>query len=128
MGEQSMKEPRIVCYNMPISMRLSEHSLASVVSAHGHELDGGDVFVFFNSKRNQCKIVWHDGTSFNSIDKRLEDGTFAPKAEIQITDSALQNLLSSGFLGSDELMAALHRATRGKIIHISAARSAKHLS
>ncbi len=97
-----MKGPRLVCYNMPVSMRLSHESIAKLVREHGHELDCGDVFLFFNRKRDECKVVWHDGSGFCEIHKRLESGTFAGKP--QISDSALQNLLSGGFFGSGELM------------------------
>jgi transposase len=121
-----MHTPRIVCYNLPINMRLSAESLATVVAEHGHQLISGDVFLFFNSKRDQCKVVWHDSKGYCSIDKRLSTGTFAPKEDIEISDSALRSLLSGGFFGSDKLMAALRDAARGQIIHISAARSGSH--
>lgn len=122
-----MREPRIVCYNVPINMRLSAESLGKLVSEHGHQLNSGDVFIFFNGKRDRCKVVWHDTNGYCSIEKRLESGSFASKENIKISDDALQSLLSGGFLGSGKLMSALHAAARGKIIHICAARSAEHL-
>jgi hypothetical protein len=122
-----VQTPRIVCYDIPINMRLFAESLTKLVAEHGHQLNSGDVFLFFNRKRDQCKVVWHDGEGYCSIDKRLATGTFAPKPDIiEVSDSALQSLLSDGFFGSNELMAALRAAARGQIIHIREARSADH--
>ena len=73
-----------------------------------------------------CRVVWQDTAGFCMIDKRLQSGTFGPKENIEISDSALRNLLSGGFLGSHQFMNALQRAGQGSnIVHISAARSAK---
>jgi hypothetical protein len=116
-----MSDPRVICYRTPINMRLSENSLAELVHQSGHKLNGGDVFIFFNSKRDRCKVVWHDGRSYNCIEKMLHAGTFADSPEV--TDRALKNLLSGGLFGSREVMNAISKG--GKIIHISAAPSAR---
>lgn len=119
-----MKQSRMYCCTAPVNLRMSHAGLAKLLSSHGYSLDSGDVFIFFNSKRDQCKVVWHDGRSYNEIHQRLRSGKFA--GELEITDSALQNLLTDGFFGSRELVAALSNAVRGKIICLGEAGSKRH--
>jgi hypothetical protein len=121
-----MSEPRVICYGTPINMRLSENSLAKMVSESGHKLDCGDLFIFFNSKRDQCKMVWHDGRSFNMVDKQLAVGSFKSNPKINISQEMLQDLLDGA--GPFEIIKALRRAVEGSnIVHIGDAKSASRL-
>ena len=60
---------------------------------------GGDVFIFFNRRRNQVKLLLWEGDGFSIYNKRLERGTYELPA--------VKKSASSIPLGSDELMLIL---------------------
>jgi transposase len=60
----------------------------------------GDVFVFFNKRRNQVKLLLWERDGFSIYHKRLERGTYELPS--------LTNSATSVELPSDELMLILH--------------------
>lgn len=76
-------------------MRYSFDRLGGIVNAHmeGYLLSG-DIFIFLNKRRNQCKLLrWADG-GFEIFHKRLVRGTFAVPENGQIEAYELQLMLS----------------------------------
>lgn len=106
-GESAVTAPQAIFYREPINVRLSAQKLAEYVRWSGNRLDSGDVFIFFNRKRDHCKIVWHDGEAYCNLEKRLEKGTFVPSEEIRISQTAVENCVYGGFGGHTELLHAL---------------------
>jgi hypothetical protein len=102
-----MSKPQAIFYREPVNLRLSAEKLADFVRWSGNRLDSGDVFIFFNRKRDHCKIIWHDGEAYCNLDKRLARGTFAPTEEIKISPAAVQKCVYGGLLGQRELLHAL---------------------
>lgn len=104
-----MNEPAAHFYREPINIRLSAEKLADFVRWSGSNLNSGDVFIFFNRKRNHCKVIWHDGEAFCTVEKRLERGTFAPNDRIELPQSAIDNYncVYEGIVGQRELLHAL---------------------
>lgn len=113
-----MNRPIAHFYKDPINIRLSPEKLAELVRWSGTKLNSGDVFIFFNRKRTHCKIIWHDGESFCSLEKRLERGTFAPNNEVKLTQGAVENCVYGGIDGQKELLHAL----MGNVIYLDDAR------
>lgn len=109
-----MNEPAAHFYREPINIRLSAEKLADFVRWSGSNLNSGDVLIFFNRKRNHCKIVWHDGEAFCTVEKRLERGTFAPSKKIKLPQSAIENCVYEGIAGHRELLHAL----MGSVIYL----------
>ena len=50
----------------------------------GHQVEGGDLFLFFNRRRDRLKVLWFTGDGLLILYKKLEVGTFeslrAPEA------------------------------------------------
>jgi transposase len=73
-------------------------SLSGLVRA---ELDKdptlGDVFIFFNRKRNQVKLLHFEGDGFALYHKRLESGTY------EVPDASVSEGGQAG-ISSDELL------------------------
>lgn len=114
-----MNKPTAHFYRDPINMRLSPQKLADFVRWSGTKLESGDLFIFFNTKRTQCRVVWHDSEILHSLEKRLERGTFAPSNKIKLTQDTIENCLYGGLLGQKELLHAL----MGNVIYLDDARS-----
>ena len=58
-------------------MRKGFDSLCGIVSSHmQHHILSGAVFIFFNKKRNQVKLLLWEGDGFSIYYKRLEKGTY----------------------------------------------------
>ena len=81
-------------------MRKSFYTLAALVSAQGHDIIAGDVYLFVGRCRRRAKILWFDGTGLVLLAKRLETGRFA--AIWERTDGA-----SPAQLTTSELMVFL---------------------
>jgi transposase len=61
----------------PVNLRLSFDRLAGIVrETLGGEPRGEAVFVFHNRVRTHLKLLWHDGTGYCVIYKRLDRGRF----------------------------------------------------
>jgi transposase len=77
----------------PTDMRKSFNGLVGIVEKElGHQVEGGDLFLFFNRKRDRLKVLCFTGDGLLILYKKLEVGTFemlrAPKA----TDTACSSL------------------------------------
>lgn len=76
-------------------MRKGFDSLSGVVQQHLalNALSGG-IFIFFNKKRNQVKLLLWEGDGFSLYYKRLEQGTYdLPLTGTGITAQQLQLIL-----------------------------------
>ena len=52
----------------------------------------GDIFIFFNRKRNQVKLLLFEGDGFALYHKRLEKGTYEiPASDHEHTSMAISN-------------------------------------
>lgn len=68
---------RYYVYNNAADMRKGFDSLCGLVSAClQHNPLSGAVFIFFNRKRNQVKLLHWEGDGFALYYKRLEKGTY----------------------------------------------------
>lgn len=113
-----MAKPQVIFYSAPINTRLSPEKLAVLVRESGNKLAFGDIYIFFNRQRDRCKVVWHDGDAYCSVEKLLERGTFAPNDKIKISATAIENFLYGGMAGHVELLHAL----MGNVAYINDAR------
>jgi transposase len=85
-------------YPSPCDMRKGFNSLSGLVSAMGHDLVAGDVFLFVGRTKKRAKVIWYDGTGLCLLSKRLDKGHFATlweqdKSEVELTMSELALLL-----------------------------------
>jgi hypothetical protein len=102
----------------PVNIRLTPEKLADHVRWSGMKLNSGDVFIFFNRSREHCKVIWHDGEAFCTLEKRLDRGSFAPNDKIQLSQAAIENCVYSGLAGQIELLHAL----MGNVVYLDDAR------
>lgn len=87
-------------YNNAADMRKGFDSLCGLVNTcmHCNALSGA-VFIFFNKKRNQVKLLHWEGDGFALYYKRLEKGTYElplkadDQYSIQISSQQLQLIL-----------------------------------
>ena len=89
---------RVFAYPAPCDMRKGFSSLTGLVSAMGHEVVAGDVFLFVGRTKKRAKVLWYDGTGLCLLSKRLDQGRFAclwdgDKSEVELTMSELGLLL-----------------------------------
>lgn len=89
---------RIFVHTQPTDMRKHFNGLhALVTQALGHDVFTGDYFVFFNRRRQRCKILYWDRDGLVVWAKRLERGCFqlpgvpnaSPAVEIDSTTLAM---------------------------------------
>lgn len=60
----------------PVSMHLSFDRLAGMVKRLGLDPTLGHLFVFINRPKTHMKVLFHDGSGFCQVYKRLDRGTF----------------------------------------------------
>ncbi len=71
-------------YNQPADMRKSYNGLSALVKNKMTEDPlSGQMFVFVNRKKTQCKILYFDRTGYCIWSKRLEQGYFHTHAQNQ---------------------------------------------
>lgn len=64
-------------YNLPTDMRKGFDSLSGLIQQHMQlNVQSGAVFIFFNKKRNQVKLLLWEGDGLSLYYKRLEEGTY----------------------------------------------------
>lgn len=87
-------------YNDNTDMRKGFDSLCGIVSSQMQlEILGGAIFVFFNKKRNQVKLLLWEGDGLSIYYKRLEKGTYERplleegKSACQVSPQQLQFIL-----------------------------------
>jgi transposase len=73
------------------NMRKSFNGLTALIRAElGQDPLSGNVFIFFNRQRDQCKLLLFEGDGFGIFHKRLEKGTFElPKATRESQDGII---------------------------------------
>jgi transposase len=76
-------------------MRKGFDSLSGVVQQHlALNALSGSIFIFFNKKRNQVKLLLWEGDGFSLYYKRLEQGTYdLPVTGTAVTAQQLQLIL-----------------------------------
>jgi len=68
---------RLYLYVRSVDMRRSFDGLHSIVqSEFNRDVQGGDMFLFLNKRRDRIKIMWWDGDGMAIFMKRLESGTY----------------------------------------------------
>ena len=65
---------RVFAYGAPCDMRKSFNTLSGLVSAMGHDVAAGDVFLFVAKNRKRAKVLWYDATGLVLLAKRLDVG------------------------------------------------------
>ena len=75
---------RYFLYSGPTDMRKGFDSLCGIISSHMNQnVLSSAVFIFFNKKHNQVKLLLWEGDGFAMYYKRLEQGTY----EVPATDN-----------------------------------------
>lgn len=63
----------------PTDMRKSFHGLSGIIETQlGKQVEDGDLFLFFNRRRDRLKVLFFTGDGTVILYKRLERGTFEP--------------------------------------------------
>jgi len=61
----------------PTDMRKSFHGLVGIVEKDlGQQVEDGDLFLFFNRRRDRLKVLFFTGDGLVILYKKLESGTF----------------------------------------------------
>ena len=92
------RQTRVFAYGAPCDMRKSFNTLSGLVSAMGHDIAVGDVFLFVSKNRKRAKVLWYDITGLVLLAKRLDAGRFTAiwevdDGEIELTMSELRLFL-----------------------------------
>jgi hypothetical protein len=73
----------------PTDMRKSFHGLIGIVEKElGQQIENGDLFLFFNRRRDRLKVLFFTGDGTIILYKHLEHGTFEPLRAANNTSSA----------------------------------------
>jgi hypothetical protein len=65
----------VYLYQKPISMRWGEKKLTALCKEEmGIDPGNGGVFLFYNSKRNELKLFFHDRDGWEELSKRMPRG------------------------------------------------------
>ena len=100
----STRQVAVYAFDAPADLRKGFDGLSALVTNElGHDLLGGDFFVFVNRTRTRAKVLLWDGTGLCIYAKRLEQGRFAclwraPAAPLRLTVSELQLFLEGSTL------------------------------
>jgi len=80
---------RVFAKTGPTDMRKSFDGLVGLVERElGQQVESGDLFLFFNRRRNCVKVLWFAGDGLVIWYKRLEGGTFeVPRSAHPISDN-----------------------------------------
>ena len=85
---------RYFVYQDFCNMRYGFNSLGGLVNnSMKEDLLSGDIFIFFNRRRNQCKLLRFSGDGFELFHKKLIKGTFEIPEDGEIEAFQLQLLL-----------------------------------
>ncbi len=98
---------RYFIYDRLTDMRKGFDSLSGIVQNELHQNPhSGDIFIFFNRRRNQIKLLLFEGDGFSIYYKRLEKGTYEipltekPSSSVQIKSEELSLILQGITLAS----------------------------
>lgn len=87
----------------PTDMRKSFHGLIGIVEKElGQQIEDGDLFLFFNRRRDRLKVLFFTGDGTVILYKHLERGTFEAlrSADDKVSDVTPQDCLT---LSTEEL-------------------------
>lgn len=93
----------------PTDMRGSFDSLAGAARRLGLEPTDGHLYFFLNRRRRLCKCLWHDGSGWLLLSKRLEVGTFELPAAEDGADKVVVDAATLGALLEGIALAAPRR-------------------
>lgn len=80
----------------PTDMRKSFNGLVGIVEKElGHQIEDGDLFLFFNRRRDRLKVLCFTGDGLLILYKKLEVGTFEMLRTPQATDAAYSSRTGS---------------------------------
>ena len=81
--------PRVFAARGPTDMRKSFAGLVGLVETEmGQQVESGDLFLFFNRRRNRVKVLYFVGDGLVIFYRLLEQGTFeAPAAAAADSDA-----------------------------------------
>ena len=101
----------------PTDMRRSFHGLIGIVEKElGQQIENGDLFLFFNRRRDRLKVLFFTGDGTVILYKHLERGTFEPLRSVAQCDSSAPPYLTllaeelRFLLEGVELSSVKHRA------------------
>lgn len=96
-----MRLPRTVLVaTEPVDMRLSFDRLAGLVRERlGQEPRSDAVFVFLNKRATHAKLLWHDGSGYRILFKRLDRGRGRFRAPQAMPGEVRHVLMSARELG-----------------------------
>ena len=88
---------RIFVCHQPADMRKSFDGLSCLCREFlGQDPTSGQVFVFFNRRRDQVKALWWDTTGYAIWYKRLEAGCFHPNSHQGVISQVELSLILEG--------------------------------
>lgn len=88
---------RIFVSHQPADMRKSFDGLSCLCREFlGQDPTSGQVFVFFNRRRDQVKALWWDDSGYAIWYKRLEAGCFHPNAHQGVISQVELSLILEG--------------------------------
>ena len=80
----------------PTDMRKSFNGLVGIVEKElGHQIEDGDLFLFFNRRRDRLKVLCFTGDGLLILYKKLEIGAFEMLRTPQATDAAYSSRTGS---------------------------------
>ena len=72
---------RVYAHRFATDMRKSFDGLCGIIEAQlGQTVESGDLFLFFNRRRDRVKILYFAGDSLVIVYRKLEAGTFERRA------------------------------------------------
>lgn len=110
---------QIFAATQPINLHLSFDRLAGLVrDVLGADPRAGQAFLFHNARLSHVKLLWHDGTGYRILYKRLDRGRYrvplpvpADARRVEVTARELELILE----GLDRaLLRDARRATRAR--------------
>jgi len=77
----------------PTDMRKSFNGLVGIVEKElGHQIEGGDLFLFLNRRRDRLKVLCFTGDGLLILYKKLEIGTFEMLRTPEATNATCSSL------------------------------------
>lgn len=104
---------RVFMATQPVDGRKGAYSLAAMVRSQlGHDVLGGNMYVFFSRRCDRVRVLYWDRSGFALWAKRLEQGRFRPplSADGRLTASEVEYAELALILEGIELAGARRRA------------------
>ena len=88
---------RVFAHRFATDMRKSFDGLCGIIEAQlGQTVESGDLFLFFNRRRDRVKILYFAGDSLVIVYRKLEAGTFETPARLARQATAISSSTSRG--------------------------------